>query len=103
MERRQQFEKHLIIEKQAKELCAQIQAFVDDVKLGSTKKEVSEKWKDKQMILNMACLMHKDNVERLGRKLSQFKNEGYAVRFTGPWPPYSFVGQISEPKTEGNR
>lgn len=100
LEKRMHLEKHLIIDKYAKEMCAQIEKLVDDMKLGSINKEVPEKWKDKQMILNIACLVHKDKIENLGSKLGQLKKEGFAVRFTGPWPPYSFVGQINESETE---
>jgi hypothetical protein len=100
LEKRMHLEKHLIIDKYAKELCVQIEKLVDDMKLGSINKEAPEKWKDKQMILNIACLVHKDKIENLGSKLGQLKKEGFAVRFTGPWPPYSFVGQINESETK---
>ena len=55
------------------------------------------------MILNAVCLVPKDNIEDLGSKLGQLKKEGYAVRFTGPWPPYSFVGQMNESKLSRGR
>ena len=50
------------------------------------------------MILNAVCLVPKGNVEALGSKLGQLKKQGYTIRFTGPWPPYNFVGQINEAK-----
>ena len=100
LEQGRQLEKQLVIDKYAKDLYAQIEKLVNDVKIGSTSKEVPEKWKGKQMILNVTCLAHKDKVENLGNLLGSFKNEGFAVRFTGPWPPYSFVGQINESETE---
>jgi hypothetical protein len=52
------------------------------------------------MILNVACLVHEDRIKNLGSKLGQLKKESFAVRFTGPWPPYSFVGRINESETE---
>ncbi|MBE3115803.1 GvpL/GvpF family gas vesicle protein [Candidatus Bathyarchaeota archaeon] len=103
LEHGRQLEKQLAIDKYAKDLYTQIEKLVNDVKIGSTSKEVPEKWKGKQMILNVACLAHKDKVENLGNMLGALKNEGFAVRFTGPWPPYSFVGQINESKIEGSR
>ncbi len=103
LEKGVQLEKHLLTEKYATNLHSKIEKFVDEARLGSTNKEVPEKWRDKQMILNLACLVHKDKVESLGNLLGQIKNEGFAVRFTGPWPPYSFAGQINEPKNEGSR
>ena len=45
----------------------------------------------KQMLLNVSCLMKKDNAA-LGRALEEIREiDGISVRFTGPWPPYSFV------------
>jgi hypothetical protein len=88
--------KHLIVEKQAKEISAMVKPLADEMKLVSTCVDVPEKWRGKQMLLNMSCLVRKDNVEGLGSKLSQIKDEGYSVRFTGPWPPYSFVGHLEE-------
>jgi hypothetical protein len=96
LEQRKELEKKLIVDRQAKELLSQIKPLVNDAVLGSTNKGVPEKWQDKHMILNAVCLVPKDNIEALGSKLGQLKKEGYAVRFTGPWPPYNFVGQISE-------
>lgn len=94
-------EKKLSINSYAKELYDQIKKLVDDVKFESTNTQVPEKWQDKQMILNLACLAHKDKIQSLGNILGEVnKREGFAVRFTGPWPPYSFVGEIRESKTE---
>jgi hypothetical protein len=47
---------------------------------------------DMQMLLNLSCLMPEGSGE-LGRVLDDLqKSRGISVRFTGPWPPYSFVG-----------
>jgi len=97
-------EKERFVNKYARELYDQIKTLVDDVKLESTERQVPEKWRDKQMILNLACLAHKDKIQNLGNILEEVnKREGFAVRFTGPWPPYSFVGEIRESKTEVSR
>ena len=46
-----------------------------------------------QMLLNVSCLVEKGGHRRLGQVLDQIaKMPGMKVRFTGPWPPYSFVG-----------
>ncbi|KPV63543.1 MAG: Gas vesicle synthesis protein GvpL/GvpF [Candidatus Bathyarchaeota archaeon BA2] len=95
LERKLELERKALADKHAKNLYDQIKRLVDDVKLDSTKREVPEKWKGKQMILNLACLAHKDNIQSLGNMLGEVnKRDGFAVRFTGPWPPYSFVGEI---------
>lgn len=45
-----------------------------------------------QMLMNLSCLVPKDKAARLGEELDKIdKIEGFRVRFTGPWPPYSFV------------
>ena len=47
----------------------------------------------RQMLLNVSCLVSKDCEKKLGKLLDEMNREGYDVRFTGPWPPYSFVGK----------
>jgi len=99
MERRLELERNAFVDNHTKNLYNQIKALVDDLKLESTNKKVPEKWQDKQMILNLACLAHKDKIQNLGNLLGEInKREGFAVRFTGPWSPYSFVGEIGESK-----
>lgn len=50
--------------------------------------------RDGQMMLtNLSCLAGEDQVTKLGELLEEIgAKEGRSVRFTGPWPPYSFVG-----------
>ena len=99
LERKLEVERKELADKHASNLYNQIKKLVDDVKLDSTKKEVPKKWKGKQMILNLACLAHKDNIQSLGNMLGEVnKRNGFAVRFTGPWPPYSFVEEIGGSK-----
>ena len=48
---------------------------------------------DSRMIMNLSCLVDRDKSTELGEELESIdKMEGFSVRFTGPWPPYSFVG-----------
>lgn len=48
--------------------------------------------RDRQMLLNLSCLLPKDETPKLGDELGKIsKMHGFYVRFTGPWPPYSFV------------
>lgn len=47
-----------------------------------------------QMLMNISCLVTRKDEKRLGSLLDELNNVGgYTVRFTGPWPPYSFVGR----------
>ena len=46
-----------------------------------------------QMIMNLSCLVYKNRYTELGEELEKIDQlEAFSVRFTGPWPPYSFVG-----------
>ncbi len=67
---------------------ARIKNRVDEIRVEKTKK-TDEKG---QMLMNLSCLVDKEKSKELGEELEQInKQEGLAVRFTGPWPPYSFV------------
>ncbi|MBI2060270.1 MAG: GvpL/GvpF family gas vesicle protein [Nitrospirae bacterium] len=46
----------------------------------------------RQMLANFSCLMPKGDASGLGNELEKIgRIEGFFLRFTGPWPPYSFV------------
>lgn len=71
-----------------KEFYGKIRPVVDDLKVDKTKK-LDE---DMQMLMNLSCLVRRGKVKELGDLLEIIQErEGYAVRFTGPWPAYSFV------------
>jgi len=64
-----------------------IREHVNNTKIDKLKKE-----KDKQMLMNLSCLIHKNKVKKLGAELEKINRlDGFSVKFTGPWPPYSFV------------
>ena len=66
-----------------------IREHADDLRVERTKKGE----KGQQMIMNLSCLASREQPADLGRELERIsKMEGFSVRFTGPWPPYSFVG-----------
>lgn len=80
------------IEKRAdeyfKDFYNRIKKHVDDIQVEKTKKTE----KDKKMLMNLSCLVDKDKCEELGEELEKVNGiEGLSVRFTGPWPPYSFT------------
>lgn len=71
-----------------KRFYEKIKRCVNDLKVEKTKK-IEE---GKQMLLNLSCLVGKNGYKDLGEELEKIdKMEGFSVRFTGPWPPYSFV------------
>jgi len=95
----QQEKRLALIQSHAKNLYDHICQFVDDVKLEPMNRRVSEKWQDKLMILNLSCLVQRDKAQNLENMLRVvYGRESFAVRFTGPWPPYSFVGEIGNQK-----
>ncbi|WP_324716688.1 GvpL/GvpF family gas vesicle protein [Carboxydochorda subterranea] len=56
----------------------------------------SEKLRDPEgeteMVANFSCLVPNEAIEDLLDALRSFESsDGYSVRVTGPWPPYSFV------------
>jgi len=58
---------------------------------------VPEKYNGKKPVVGLTCLIHEDKVEKLGEELDEInRREGFAVRFTGPWAPYSFVKRLDE-------
>jgi hypothetical protein len=72
----------------AQDFYARIRRCVDDVRVEKLKKDDG----GKQMLLNLSCLMP-DGGKELGHVLDKIQETaGIRVRFTGPWPPYSFVG-----------
>lgn len=71
-----------------KKFYSQIKKHADDIRVEKVKKDG-----EKETLLNLSCLMNKDNVKKLGAELEEInKIRGFSVRFTGPWPCYSFVG-----------
>jgi len=82
------------IEKQAsryvEDFYARIRKCVDEVRIDKLKK--ADNPAEPGMLLNLSCLMEKDSPV-LGQVLEGIQQiEGISVRFTGPWPPCSFVG-----------
>jgi len=91
---KQKLEKVLKKEVEAKadeyfrDFYSRIKKHADDVRVDKTKKADE----DRQMLMNLSCLVPKDKYVELGEELEGISEmEGFSVRFTGPWPPYSFV------------
>jgi len=72
-----------------KEFYDKIKPCVDDLRVEKTKKTEAE---NKQMFINLSCLITEDGSRELGDELEKIDTmDGFSVRYTGPWPPYSFV------------
>lgn len=75
-------------ERYFKDFYKQIKRCEDEIKVEKTKKLE----KGKQMLINLSCLLPREKSKILGEELEKINNmEGFYVRFTGPWPPYSFT------------
>lgn len=95
LERAVKAEMERLAEKWFKDFYANIKKHADDIVVEKTKKAE----KGKVMLLNLSCLVSKEKVETLGEELDKINNmEGFSVRFTGPWPPYSFVTELPAEK-----
>jgi hypothetical protein len=75
-------------ERYFKDFFERIRGCVDEIKVEKSKK--SEEGKD--MLMNLSCLLPKGKSQILGEELEKIdRRDEFSVRFTGPWPPYSFV------------
>jgi hypothetical protein len=82
-----------------KDFYHKIKGHTEDIMVEKTKKLE----KDKVMLLNLSCLVAKGKVDGLGEELEKINNlEGFSVRFTGPWSPYSFVAQPTMTAVDAN-
>lgn len=71
-----------------KDFYTRIKRHADDIVVEKVKKAD----KDTVMLLNLSCLVSQENRESLGKELEDIDAlQGISVRFTGPWPCYSFV------------
>ena len=78
--------------KLAEGFASKIKEQVEEMKVEKKVSHVPENYKDKKLIVAFSCLVPKDKVKSLGDVLGEINSqEGYAVRFTGPWAPFSFV------------
>jgi hypothetical protein len=76
----------------ARDFGSKIREHVTELKTEKKSSQVLEEYKGKRLIATLCCLVQKDKVEKLGEVLDEINNrEGFAVRFTGPWAPFSFV------------
>jgi len=74
-----------------------ITPYAEDVHVNDVKRPAE----GKQMLMNLSLLVRKGKVEQLGKELENIKKEeGIDIRFTGPWPPYSFVSKLIIPEEE---
>lgn len=75
-----------------REFGLEIGKCADGIKVEDKPLNVPDQYKAMKWAAAFTCLVHKNNVERLGEVLDRLdKREGFRVRFSGPWAPFSFV------------
>jgi len=74
------------------EFLVQISEQSDRLAVSDKPSWIPENFRDKKLLASYSCLVHKDKVDRLGEILDAINSlQGFRVRFTGPWAPFSFV------------
>lgn len=69
---------------------ADLAALADDVRVNDPRPA-----QGKQVVINISLLVTKAAIARVGDYLEKVADDaGTQVRFTGPWPPYSFAGSF---------
>ncbi len=77
-----------------KDVYGRVRPHCEDIVIEKTKKAD----RNRVMLLNTSCLVARQNVNSLGEELDKINQmRGFSVRFTGPWPPYSFVAKLVVP------
>lgn len=80
-----------------KDFYARVKRHCADIVVEKTRKA----GRNKVMLLNLSCLVAGERTNKLGEELEKIDNmEGFSVHFSGPWPPYSFVGKPVVPAGE---
>lgn len=76
----------------AEEFLLQINEHADKLVVNDRPSWIPEDFRDKKLMASYSCLVRKDNVDRLGEVLEGINSlQGFRVRFTGPWAPFTFV------------
>lgn len=75
----------------AEEFASKIKGSVEEMRIEKKVSRAPESHKDEKLIAAFSCLIGKNKVKSVGEVLGKINQEGYLVRFTGPWAPFSFV------------
>jgi hypothetical protein len=78
--------------KLADQFCSEIKPLVRELKSAGKTSWTPEKYRDMKLLATYSCLVPDEDVKELGEVLEEINcKEGFMVRFTGPWAPFSFV------------
>jgi hypothetical protein len=91
---------------QAERYLSSISSQVEELIADGKSSWTPEGCQDLQLLASYTCLVCQEKVEGLGETLDQINRlEGFSVRFTGPWAPFSFVklpGSEAKPESTAN-
>jgi hypothetical protein len=95
LERRESAQRQAETKTLSDKILDEVADLVDEVKIDEKNLDSSEEHKGKVMLLNFYCLVGDEKIDALGTYLGKLDGTNdITVRFTGPWPPYSFVSSI---------
>ncbi len=78
--------------KLADQFFRKIKPLAEELKSAGKSSWTAEKYRDKKLIASFCCRVSDESVKELGELLEEINcQEGFYVRFTGPWSPFSFV------------
>jgi hypothetical protein len=78
--------------KLAEHFSGKIKPLTEELKIAGKSSWAEEKYKEKKLVASFCCRVSDDAAKELGETLDEINGrEGFYVRFTGPWSPFSFV------------
>lgn len=76
----------------SRSIAAQVGVHADSMRSDQGTRPAPEKYNGMACALSLSCLLHHDKVRLVGSLLDGLNStDGFVVRFTGPWAPFSFV------------
>jgi len=88
--------------KLAEHFSGVIRPLAEELKIAGKSSWAEEKYKDKKLVASFCCRVSDSAVKELGGMLDEINGkEGFYVRFTGPWAPFSFVCLSGAGHSEG--
>lgn len=80
------------ISKVADEMTNHVRSISLEMKVEGGSSSVPEQYKKMRRVANLTCLVDADKIGMLGSALDHINHmDGFSVRFSGPWAPFSFV------------
>lgn len=96
-EKQEKKKKEEEIKEMAKDYWKKIKKHVSKLKQAKAKESKLGEEEPGIKILSVSCLARDKELDEVKEVLEEInEEEGVKVKFTGPWPPYSFVGELGD-------